>query len=63
MPERLLSTAETADRLGIPEATLRYWRSVEKGPRGKRIGSTVKYREADVDTWIREQFEAPAVAG
>jgi predicted DNA-binding transcriptional regulator AlpA len=57
---KLLSTAEVSDRLGIPEATLRYWRHRgDAGPRCGRLPGTrrVVYREADVLAWINAAFE------
>lgn len=51
-------TAEVAERLRTPAETLRYWRSVGKGPRWFRVGRRVLYAEADVRAWLDEQREA-----
>ena len=32
MTDRLLTGAEVAERLNMPQATLRYWRHVGEGP-------------------------------
>jgi excisionase family DNA binding protein len=47
--EQLLTTAEAADRLRTPEATLRYWRSIGKGPAGRKVGKRVLYSLADLE--------------
>lgn len=55
----LLSTAQVAEYLGVPEQTLRYWRhlgpeKVEQ-PRSFRVGSHVRYDPADVAEYVAEQ--------
>lgn len=55
----LLTIKEVAHRYPfIPEATWRYWRHKNEGPRSARIGRRVVYREADVESWIEAQFAA-----
>lgn len=56
-PLKLLSLRQTADSLGIPESTLRYWRYLGKGPQGARIGRRVMFRETDVEAFKRSHFE------
>lgn len=51
----LLTINEVADLLRIPPATVRYWRNIHYGPRSFRIGRHVRYRQADVSTWIDTQ--------
>ncbi len=58
--EKLLTLSEVSDRTGIPEATLRFWRHKGTGPHSARIGRRIKYREADVQTWLDEQFKQTA---
>jgi predicted DNA-binding transcriptional regulator AlpA len=58
MTDLLLRTADVSKRYGFPEATLRYWRHLNIGPRSARIGRRVVYRDADVQDWINAQFEA-----
>jgi excisionase family DNA binding protein len=53
---RLLTLAETAERMNTPEATLRYWVHLGKGPRSARIGRRRMFREADVDEWVAGHF-------
>jgi predicted DNA-binding transcriptional regulator AlpA len=57
MSDRLLTGAEVAERLNMPQATLRYWRHVGEGPRSFRLGPRrVMYRERDVEQWLDEQY-------
>jgi len=50
----LLTTAEAADRAGVPIDTFRYWRMVGKTPPGRRLGNEWIYCPNDVDEWIRQ---------
>jgi excisionase family DNA binding protein len=53
---RLLTIEETAERLNIPTATLRYWRSKRSGPSSLKLNGThVRYDEAVVEAWIKDQ--------
>ncbi|MCE0488123.1 helix-turn-helix transcriptional regulator [Ornithinimicrobium sediminis] len=56
MDKELLTLYEVAERLGVPAATLRWWRHVGTGPRGFRAGRRVYYRPVDVDRWVEEQW-------
>lgn len=40
--------AEVAERYRTAESTVRYWRHLEKGPRGIKIGKRVLYPEAEL---------------
>lgn len=58
----LMTTAEAAELLHSPVATLRYWRHVGVGPRSFKLGAKrVMYRRSDVEAWLQEQYEAEAV--
>ncbi len=48
----LLSIDELAAYLQIPKATLYAWRYRGQGPVGYRLGGHVRYRTADVESWI-----------
>jgi excisionase family DNA binding protein len=52
--DRLISITEAAKLLGVPLATLRWWRSRGLDPYGFRVGRHVKYRLSDVLHWIDE---------
>ncbi|HVW42276.1 MAG TPA: helix-turn-helix domain-containing protein [Amycolatopsis sp.] len=58
--EPLLTVAELADYLGVPVATIYDWRVDGKGPRGIRIGRSVKFAVSDVRAWIDAHREPPA---
>jgi excisionase family DNA binding protein len=56
-----LTPQQAAKYLGISEASLRLWRSESKGPRYFRAGEKlVRYRRADLDSWIEDRLSAPA---
>ncbi|MGY1692314.1 helix-turn-helix transcriptional regulator [Geodermatophilus sp. SYSU D01105] len=55
----LMTVSDLASYLGVPTATIYSWNSRGLGPKRYRVGKYVRYRRADVDTWIDEQA-APA---
>ena len=56
-----LTPQQAAKYMGISEAVLRLWRSEGKGPRYFRAGEKlVRYRRADLDSWIEARLSAPA---
>jgi len=59
MPEveqRLMTRAEVAQLLQIPEKTLRNWRARGiDGPRGFKVGKAVRYRREEVERWLAQQ--------
>lgn len=58
---KLLRIPEVSELTGIPEATLRFYRSRGTGgPKSAKLGRRVVYREADVQDWIEAQFAAAA---
>lgn len=59
---RLLRIRQVAEMTGIPEATLRFWRSRgDKGPQSANLGGRrVVYREEDVIAWVNAQFDDQA---
>lgn len=50
--QRLLTPADVAEILAIPERTLASWRTRRQGPLFVRIGVHVRYRRCDVDDWL-----------
>lgn len=48
---RLLKDTEAAHRLGLEKQTMRNWRLLGKGPAWVKMGSAVRYWEADLDTY------------
>lgn len=57
--DRILTIEEAAAYLSIPKATLYTWRTrrVGYGPRAVKMGSCLRYRREDLDTWIAAHLE------
>lgn len=50
---RLLTPAQAAEVLGIPEGTLAQWRSQRRGPPFVKLeGRLVRYRSTDMEKYI-----------
>lgn len=63
MAERLLTLAEVAEYLGVPEKTIYVWRSAGRpAPRGIRVGRHVRFKREDLDRWIEGQSDPKPVA-
>ena len=61
MGNDLMFTKEVSEEIRVPEATLRWWRHMGKGPRSFLLGAKrVVYKRADVDAWVEEQYQAGA---
>jgi predicted DNA-binding transcriptional regulator AlpA len=54
---RLLNERETARFLGVKPATLRWWRNRKhrRGPRYIKVGSAVRYRNEEIELYLKEQ--------
>jgi predicted DNA-binding transcriptional regulator AlpA len=58
--ENTLPPSRAAKYLGISEAALRLWRSRGEGPRHFKAGAKlVRYRRADLDSWIEARLSQP----
>lgn len=55
-----MTTADVADYLRVPIATLYGWRYRGEGPLAIRVGRHLRYRRADVDAWLDSQAEPSA---
>ena len=53
MSERLLVEREVAERLGMAVQTVRGWRVRGCGPVYVKLGRSVRYRESDVEAFVR----------
>ncbi|MFC4113413.1 helix-turn-helix transcriptional regulator [Nonomuraea zeae] len=53
--ERTWTTEEVAAFLGVPKATLYQWRYLGTGPKAARVGRHLRYLQADVLDWFRQQ--------
>lgn len=49
---RLSTPVEVAGFLRVTERTLTDWRYRGVGPRYVKVGSLVRYRQADIDMWL-----------
>ena len=59
-PERRFVESRAAERrTGIPETTLRNWRSQGRGPRYVRVGRRVYYDISVLDEWMLSQTVEP----
>jgi len=56
--ERTLTIDEVSEEYGIPVRTLRWYRSVGRGPVSFKLGRRVRYRKSDVDDWVNAQYDA-----
>ncbi|HOD74336.1 MAG TPA: hypothetical protein PKM13_07370 [Candidatus Bipolaricaulis anaerobius] len=56
MAEQLLTREEVSSRLQVPVGTLKFWHIEHKGPRARKVGKNLRYREADLNAWVRLQF-------
>lgn len=49
-----LTTEELAAIVRTPAETIRYWRSIKKGPKSFKIGRRVLYERAEVERFLAE---------
>lgn len=52
---RLLTAQELADELGVPLKTVYVWNAKGTGPARVKIGKHVRYRRADLESWLATQ--------
>ena len=58
-----IKTTELAEKFGIPQSTLRWWRYRGEGPRSFKLGRTVFYDDADVAVWVEAEKAKTARGG
>lgn len=58
--DRLLSIADLAMYLQVPQETIYRWRKQGLGPQGLKVGRYVRFRSEDVDTWLSARAEQSA---
>jgi excisionase family DNA binding protein len=51
---------EAARYLGVSAAVMRLWRVEGRAPRFFRAGKLIRYRRADLDSWIESRLSEPA---
>lgn len=59
----LMTTKDVESEFGVPEGTLRYFRSTGVGPASFRLAGRVRYRRDDVLGWVAEQERATRRGG
>jgi excisionase family DNA binding protein len=57
--ERLLSTQDLADYLGVSLRTVYNWRYRSEGPPAIRVGGKVLFRESELQEWLTARSERP----
>ncbi len=55
---KYMTTDEVAELTRTPTETVRYWRSIGKGPKSFKVGRRVLYAIEDVQAWIDEARNA-----
>jgi predicted DNA-binding transcriptional regulator AlpA len=53
MDAPLMSTADLADYIQKPIATIYAWRVRGEGPSAIRVGRDLRYRRSDVEQWLQ----------
>ncbi len=56
----LISPAELAAYLDVPQQTVYVWRYEGRGPRAIKVGRHIRFRWSDVKTWLEANAD-PAV--
>ncbi len=52
--EQLLTTNEVAELYRTSPATVRYWRHIGYGPKGRKVGRRVLYEHSEVESFWNE---------
>ena len=50
--QSFLTEQEVSKRLNVSVGTLRRWRLEKRGPTFVKVGSLVRYRPEDLDSWL-----------
>ena len=58
---QLQTSKQVASMLGVPEGTLRYWRSVGLGPVWHKLEGSIRYDLADVLRYVESNRRIPSV--
>lgn len=60
--ERLMTRKEAAEFLGFAPQTLARFAWQGKGPKVTKVGRAVRYKQSDLDEWVKEAGSRPAPA-
>ena len=53
--ETLLDEKELSRLLRVSIGTLRFWRTLDRGPRYRKVGQLVRYAPSDVHEWLNRR--------
>lgn len=53
--EKLLTTTQAAEMLGLSPNTLNMWRSLKRGPRFIKISKSVRYSPRELEGYLEQQ--------
>jgi predicted DNA-binding transcriptional regulator AlpA len=59
---KLLTSDQTAEFLGVKWATLHAWRAKRIGPKYIKVGRSVRYDPQDLNEWLTTRVVEPASA-
>jgi excisionase family DNA binding protein len=59
-PDRYLTPRQLSEMLSIPVKTLEMWRWRGVGPKFHKFGKLVRYKETDVQAWIKANAKGAA---
>lgn len=59
--EKLLTSLDLAQVLGVQPTTVNWWRWKGVGPRYVRVGRTIRYRPGDIEKFMKEREIDPAI--
>ncbi|KAG1332447.1 hypothetical protein G6F61_015030 [Rhizopus arrhizus] len=62
-PSRLLRRAEVLARVGMAKSTLYLRISAGKFPKPVHLGSSVRWVESEIESWLQDQLEQRDQAG
>lgn len=54
--EPLLGVENVAEFLDVPKMTVYHWRATGYGPKGIKVGRYIRYRPADVRSWVENEL-------
>jgi predicted DNA-binding transcriptional regulator AlpA len=60
IPTDLVDEVALAIRLGVSRSTLQSWRYAGRGPRFLKIGRLIRYRNADIEAFLRASTRGKA---
>lgn len=62
MPTPLLTPAEVAEKLKVPEKTIRNWVGLKRIPHVK-LGRSLRFDEKRIDNWVAARSIAATIGG